>query len=289
MNSRVLLYVSLASLLLGAAITAMGTMDQGASLAAVSEVWADALWDANRSVNRAARLSAQREMEIGETYAARYNLIPMPSDLSRYTSAIAARLRPFVRRQDIVYRIRVLDDATQVNAFALPGGYIFVYRGLLEQLTSEAQLAAVIGHEMAHVDLYHAIDHHRGPAATFLYSKEQEAEADRLGQTLAVRAGYHPEGLIEALAVFQSLLEPASQPVSPATSPVAELERAAQQSLQNSFRSHPPSAERISRLRVLLREQDSQWRRHQYCVGVENLKQRRTCTELAIPAEQVPY
>ena len=61
-----------------------------------------------------------------------------------------------VERNDVIYRVRILDDKT-VNAIALPGGYIYVFRGLLEKLDSDDQLACVIAHEMGHVVCKHSV------------------------------------------------------------------------------------------------------------------------------------
>ena len=59
-------------------------------------------------------------------------------------------------KDDFVWRVRILNDDKTLNAFCLPGGYIYVYTGLIKYLTSEDQLAGVLGHEIAHADLRHS-------------------------------------------------------------------------------------------------------------------------------------
>ena len=106
-----------------------------------------------------------------------------------------------------------------VNAFALPGGHVFVGAGLLELMDSEDQLAAVLGHEIEHIDHYHCaerIQKERAlrrlplgdlvslPIAVFEagYSKDQELEADREGTRLSVESGYSATGAIRMFAKF---------------------------------------------------------------------------------------
>jgi len=137
------------------------------------------------------------------------------------------------------YYVMILDTPV-VNAFATPGGHIFITRGILEILTSEDMIAAVIAHEMAHIQLQHgiaAVNHSRAVndlyqernrishnlasetqrqftasvndlARTLLsggYSQLQEFEADSTALTLLVSAGYNPRSLIELMRVLDSL------------------------------------------------------------------------------------
>jgi predicted Zn-dependent protease len=289
MNPRFLMILSIGLMVAGGAVTALGPMDRNVTWAAVGEVWSEALWDADRSLNRTVRMSAEDEMALGERLATPWTVWPAPIAETRYVSAVGERLRPHVQRKDIIYRFRVL-DRPEVNAYALPGGYIYVFTGLLEQLTNESQLAAILGHEMAHVDLYHAAEGNsgRGGLLTLFYSRRQEAEADRQGQLLAIAAGYHPQGLIDAMNIFETIYGGASTPRRP-NSPIGEMSDAARHGLNDFFLSHPPSAERASQLRALLREQELQLKGRRFCLGVENLEKRLTCSELAIEREQVAY
>jgi predicted Zn-dependent protease len=129
------------------------------------------------------------------------------------------------------FKFVVLDDES-VNAFTTGGGYVYVHRGLLAYMNSEAELAGVLGHELGHVTARHpARQQTRGILASVLaagaaiatgssaiaqmanigatawmqgYGREAEMEADRLGLEYATKAGYHPEGLGNAFKVFKA-------------------------------------------------------------------------------------
>jgi predicted Zn-dependent protease len=134
--------------------------------------------------------------------------------LNAYVSQLGARLaaQSSVRQE---YAFHVV-DMPEANAFALPRGDVYVSRGLLALVNSEDELANVIAHELAHVAARHAPPHeppaygdevrvphgeHGAPATGLIasYSREQEREADRIGQTLAARAGYDPGALADFL------------------------------------------------------------------------------------------
>lgn len=129
------------------------------------------------------------------------------------------------------FRFKVV-ASQRVNAFALPGGPIYITQGLLSRLKSDDQLAGVLGHELGHVVLRHSaqaiatnlrasallwairrllgqeLAEWVGGAAALLhlkYSRDQELEADRFGHQLSCGAGYDPQGLIQVLALLQSL------------------------------------------------------------------------------------
>lgn len=122
----------------------------------------------------------------------------------------------------------------RVNAFALPGGPIYITQGLISQLKTDDQVAGVLGHELGHVVLRHSaqalsagLKAHAlvwgirqllgqtiadlvGGAAALLnlkYSRDQELEADQFGFQLACAAGYDPEGLVKVLRLLQSMEE----------------------------------------------------------------------------------
>ncbi|MCX6625210.1 MAG: M48 family metallopeptidase, partial [Acidobacteria bacterium] len=162
-------------------------------------------------------------------------------------------------------------DSPDINAFALPGGQVFVTTGMLGFVQSNDELAAVVGHEIAHVDLRHCIERYQyilkarklrvgelGEAvqaarmlAAMEYSKYQEMDADAAGARLAQAAGYDPRA---ALRVFQRLIGQGGEgPEVFAQTAPGELNRAAARALGDYFRSHPTSAERSDRLNDILR------------------------------------
>jgi len=130
--------------------------------------------------------------------------------LNAYVSAVGKRLARYAPRYRFDYTFRVVDQ-DEPNAFALPGGFVFVSRGLLALTNSEDELANVLGHEIAHVAARHAAARQQVNDAMpgiirFLsmrslagYSRSQEKEADRLGQGIAGLAGYDPGGMVQFL------------------------------------------------------------------------------------------
>ncbi|NIR28132.1 MAG: M48 family metalloprotease [Gammaproteobacteria bacterium] len=150
--------------------------------------------------------------------------------LRRYVESVGDRLARQSHRPDLVYRFNVL-DSPDVNAFALPGGYIYVTRGLLAYLNSEAQLAAVLGHEIGHVTARHAVRQHSAATVTGIlgavigaqtrsraaqdvlnvlgtallrgYGRDMELEADRLGARYLARGGYEPDAMLRVIEVLK--------------------------------------------------------------------------------------
>ena len=167
--------------------------------------------------------------------------------LVEYVEAIGTRLAQATRRADISWQWSVADEA-DANAFALPGGWVYVSRGLLALSNREDEIAGVLAHEMAHVTERHAISRVRaatplavlfgvpggilgmvsptlggilsgaGRVVTGLaiapYSREQEREADRIGIEIAARAGWDPGALADLLGSLEraeALTEDASK------------------------------------------------------------------------------
>jgi predicted Zn-dependent protease len=221
------------------------------------------LVDTVKNVGKATREMPQdEEIALGNDVAARLlGAAPLADDarLQRYVNNVGRWLASQTERPDLPWRFGVL-EAPQVNAFAVPGGTVFITRGLLERMSSEAELAGVLSHEIAHVVRKHhlkaiqkgALASLGGQAAsaalkdmsaeakqklvsfgTEMYSrgldKDDELEADRLGVVIAARGGYDPYGLP---AVLQTL-----QAANPADSAVALM-----------FKTHPAPAERLGAL-----------------------------------------
>lgn len=127
--------------------------------------------------------------------------------LESYLRSVAVRLLRHTTDRPFEYEFRIVDQVTP-NAFALPGGKIYVSRGLLALVGSEHELAAVLGHEITHAAERHTagrIEHasrinpfvlgYRRAAAVAAYGRDQERDADRGGQILAAKAGYDPSGI----------------------------------------------------------------------------------------------
>lgn len=256
--------------LLCAAIVMFGSMERTADFSSALRMWSEVVRDLDGFGLSLTRLSSKEEMEVGRQVAAE-NTSPdygaTHPEIAQYVSGVVARVAEHVRRKKITYRFRIV-DAPAPNAFALPGGYVFITTGMLAVIDSEAELAMVLGHEIAHVDLRHCIERYQsavrlrklglGPAADLvlvarlpiaqIYRREQELDADAEGLSLAVQAGYDPR----AAAAFTSRLASAvgrePVPSAPARAPLAELTQAAGGALSEYFRSHPLFAERINAL-----------------------------------------
>ena len=200
-------------------------VDVPASPAALLYLVADTEQELTRMPVSFARMSDAEEIRIGDelarSYAAREERENTPeaaivsATLPRDWVGVGQRTRiANCPTSSTTSRIRTL-----VNAFALPGGHVYVGGGLLSLMDSEDELAAVIGHEIEHIDHYHCADRVQQeqalrkiplgglvalPIEVFEagYSKDQELEADREGTRLAVQAGYSASG---AIRMFETL------------------------------------------------------------------------------------
>lgn len=138
-------------------------------------------------------------------------------ELTEYVSGIGRKLLRGVPRRGFRYRFYVTDQ-TEPNAFALPGGHIFVSRGLLAVANNEDELACIIGHEITHVAHRHAAEQQAlarnssgllggfGAAGRMArYSRDMERDADHGGQILCAAAGYSPMGMSTFLRSLDQL------------------------------------------------------------------------------------
>lgn len=187
-------------------------------------------------------------------------------DWQNYINEVGQKIVAVCDRQDIEYRFKVI-ESDQVNAFAAPGGYIYFYSGLLKQMDSEAEMAAVIAHEISHVVARHGIKRLQASLGVALayqlvfgeegasavmetaiaagmtlvfsgYSRENEREADSYGIYYMTKAGYNPNGV---LSMFDKL----------ATLGASSGEAS---SFEKLVRSHPETEERIQNARNQIAE-----------------------------------
>ncbi|MDJ0789240.1 MAG: M48 family metalloprotease [Myxococcota bacterium] len=158
--------------------------------------------------------------EASEGVASQMGLLGDPG-LDAYVDEIGERLLRGLPRRSFGYSFQVVDQF-EPNAFALPGGYIFISRGLLALVNTEDELANVIGHEITHAARRHsaraqAADQFQSPltlgwiraAKQASYSRDMEREADEGGQILAAAAGYDPRAMASvqsSLGQFQRLM-----------------------------------------------------------------------------------
>jgi predicted Zn-dependent protease len=149
-----------------------------------------------------ARVGRQAASEV----AADMGVLEDP-DLNAYVQRLGEKLLRGLPRRSFRYRFAIVDQ-TEPNAFALPGGYIFISRGLLALVNQEDELANVIGHEITHSARRHAAAQQQiveggsplvmpllRAANIAAYARDMERTADRGGQQLAAAAGYDPMGM----------------------------------------------------------------------------------------------
>lgn len=168
--------------------------------------------------NQEASIGASQHAEIIKQYGGVYE----NQKIQNYVTEIGQRMAKYSERQDVQYRFTVLDSPI-VNAFALPGGYVYVTRGTLAVANSEAELAAVLGHEIGHVAARHQAARYSQGVLTQLgasvlgaaigvpavsqaigvgsnlymssYSRDQETQADQLGVRYLSKSGYDMMGM----------------------------------------------------------------------------------------------
>jgi len=182
--------------------------------------------------------SEDKDVRLGEKYAPQIEhalggRIP-DENLQDYVNTVGQRVARFCHRPDIAYYFTAVDEK-QVNAFAVPGGYIFITKGLLEKLDCEAQLAAILGHEIGHVvarDTMAALSRQIGMTAllgaaasvggsgsgdlmagtafvsgvlSLQYSRDDEKAADLVGMAYLIQAGYDPRAAVDTMRILAEL------------------------------------------------------------------------------------
>jgi len=227
------------------------------------------------------RMSDRQEIEIGDEMARGYldsnkaEDTPENREIAAYIGEVGARVAEHAHRK-LPYKFHYIPQGSLVNAFALPGGHVFIGKGLLDLMDTEDELANVLGHETEHADLGHCVERvqiegavQKVPLGSLVqmpieifeagYSKDQELEADREGAKLAEAAGYSAEGAISMFRKFQKLEDElnryrtsASPPRTVLTLPVELGNVVVLQTLEGYFRSHPPEAERIAQMEQLI-------------------------------------
>jgi predicted Zn-dependent protease len=202
--------------------------------------------------------SKREEVRIGQQVAAEvekaYKLDPDPAVQQR-VQLIGQRLVAVAGDKDFQYSFKVL-DSKEINAFALPGGPIYVFRGLIDKVgNDDDMLAGVLAHEMAHVNRRHANKQYtqglwRGIVIALAtkgtvqdiaeitdallqlrYSRQHEYEADRLAVEYAYKAGYDPHGMLRFLEMLQ------------------QEEKVGNRWVETNLRTHPFSDRRAAEVR----------------------------------------
>ncbi|MEC9236123.1 MAG: M48 family metalloprotease, partial [Pseudomonadota bacterium] len=212
-------------------------------------------------------MSPQQENQVGaqehEKVLKQFGGLVKDKALTDYVNKIGQKLAQNTERPDVQYKFFLL-DSPEANAFAIPGGYIYITRGILALANDEAELAAVLGHEIGHITGRHSAERYSHGVVTSLgaailgaavdnpnvaraanlgqnlylssYSRSQENEADMLGVRYLHRAGYDPSGMnrfLTSLGAFSALEAKANgQGAAPQV---------------NYFSTHPLTQERVSK------------------------------------------
>jgi len=185
-------------------------------------------------------ISEDQEVQMGkesdEQIVSSLGLYP-DQDLQKYVSALGMKLAASSERPNLPWTFRVVDDPV-VNAFAIPGGHVYITRGILAHLQNEAELAGVMGHEIGHVTAKHSVSQMsrtqlaqlglgvgmilkpewqqygelagQGLGVLFLkFGRDDENQADALGVRYANRLGYDPHQLIGVMTTLDRVTQAA--------------------------------------------------------------------------------
>jgi len=300
---RTRFFLVLGSLVAGAALATRGTPDPVVSFESLTELWSDTLRDTDQIGMRVTRVSDAEEMRIGAELA-RGSVAFGAEDAAAqaYVDAVGQIVAQHVSRRGIVYRFHVVDSAA-INSFALPGGQIFVTSGMLNFIQSEAELAAILGHEISHVDLRHCIERYQYEAklkkagmpeaaqmvetahllATFSFARYLESDADAQGERMTIESGYDPAA---AAALFRRMQAHLGERVrTAATTPGGEVAQSLGEALVSFFRTHPPSLERARELDAMVARQRSSLRGRSFYIGRQNAAERVAKSVREFPGE----
>lgn len=212
----------------------------------------------------AGMISKEQEIEMGRETAmqleAQYGVV-QDEALQARVNRIGQKLVSVCGRQDLEYSFKVL-NSNEVNALACPGGFIYVYKGLIDYMPTDTELAGVLGHEIGHVSEKHTVHQIEKQMLTTLlllavtggeglglvqmaqqalfagYSRTDERGADKEGFYNTVKAGYNPYSMIITLSKLDDL---AAQQGNPG---------------YGLFSSHPEPEERIKRIMKLIDKLD---------------------------------
>jgi predicted Zn-dependent protease len=249
MKSRILIALAALPLTLALANCAQNPVSGRANFVTMSE-------------SQEVQTGRQEDVKVRQEYGVYDN-----KALQQYVDEVGQRLGKASHRPNLQYSYVVV-DSPEINAFALPGGYIYITRGILSYLNSEAELAAVLGHETGHVTARHSVQQisaatAAGFGATLIgvfvpmlrnqagdtvinllgnallsgYGREHELEADRLGAEYLLRTGYDPQAMIKVVGALknQELFDAA----------IAASEGRQPRAYHGVFASHPDNDKRL--------------------------------------------
>jgi predicted Zn-dependent protease len=233
------------------------------------------------SESQEVELGKQTDSEVAATYG-----VYDDAALQAYVGKLGAALAAKGQRTGLPWRFTVLDSPV-VNAFAVPGGAVYVTRGILAMMNSEAELAAVLGHEIGHVNARHSMSQmskqqvaqvglavgsviskkfaqYAGLAGAGLqvlflkYSRDNENQSDALGVEYARAAGYNPADMAATFVALQKF---------------GDVSGSGSSSLPGFLSTHPVTSDRIAHVETMLKPEDQKLARRPeaYLQTVQNV------------------
>jgi len=216
-------------------------------------------------------MSEDKEIQIGQEQDAQVRRemgVYEDNELQQYVNDVGLKLARTSDRPNLPWHFTIV-DVPAINAFALPGGYIYITRGILPYLQDEAQMAGVLGHEIGHVNARHSARQYSRSTASQLglivgsilapqtrpfaqlgesglgllmlkNSRDDELEADSLGARYAARAGWDPAGIPQMLTTLARIEETSDNKGVP-----------------NWMQTHPVAEDRVQRVQAAVREAEN--------------------------------
>jgi len=217
-------------------------------------------------------MSEAQEIQLGQEMDAQVKRemgVYEDAELQRYVADIGMRLARASERPNLPWHFTVVDEPA-VNAFALPGGYIYITRGILPFLNDEEQMAGVLGHEIGHVTARHSAQQYtkatsagvgltllsifvpearplQGAAETALgvlflkYGRDDELQADRLGTQYTAKSGWDPRGVGGMLRTLERL----------------DAASGSSKGVPNWLSTHPSPADRVQKVMAFIESNPS--------------------------------
>ena len=227
-------------------------------------------------------ISTQYEIDIGKGVAKdlekKYGLVNDP-ELQARVAKIGASIAAVADRKDLTYSFKVL-NSKEVNALAVPGGFIYVFKGLTDYMPSDDELAGIVGHEVGHIVKKHTVVQiERSLAMGVLfailfgnsnvailgdlvsnalmagYSREAEREADALGVVHTMRAGYNPYSMLIGMEKLEALSGKSDYGLFSSHPDTVNRVKAVREQINNDFKVTPLVKEMEKSAQVV----DGQW------------------------------